>query len=99
MNDDDRWYEMEDYINMLDAAGFKYTVDQGAKFMYRGSTNKTHRLIDDVTIVTVFGHFYDDLYVVFKNGALIDMSSHVMAGFPGTDKAKEWWEKSSDEVW
>jgi len=99
MKDEDRWYEMEDYIDMLEAAGFEYNVEQGCNHLYVGDKYMTHRVIKDVDVVTVYGHFYDELTVVFKNGALIDMSSHVMIGFPVTDKAKELWEKVPDEVW
>ncbi len=83
--------DFETYKALLDKAGFTYEVHENEEY----KVNITRGSIQTFkgTVITVKGHFYDELYVLFMKDELIDMCSHVVVGYPSSAKAKKLVEK------
>lgn len=80
--------DLDMFIAVLESAGHQYAVETVHEICWNlGGTVKS--VEGDFTLVTVYGHFYDELYAEFDaSGQMIEMSSHVVIGSPESKRAK-----------
>lgn len=79
--------QQEQFIEMLKECGHEYTVSD--KEITRFSVRQITNLIA-LTLITVQGTFYDELYAYFDDdGKMVEMQSHVAFSYPATPKLKK----------